>query len=488
MAINLETADAATREARLGSSVCWNGDLKEMYQCVSCGKVENRGRCFSQASMCPNGCAASNLCAIRDVAVILHGPAGCSNIGSGSTIVGHQSAARINQKYESVIYGDDMNENDTIFGAVDSLRALAKQVIETQQPKALFIINSCASAVIGEDISSLAEELKEEYDIPIGSVNCEGFKSQVWFSGVDAMDHAILKTLVKEPKEKRNVVNFINFFESERKYLSGIFGELGVKIQFLYVNSTVEEIEHLSEARATVSICSTLGTYLGHGLEQKYGVPFLKTINPMGMIGFETWFKGIAKLLGKEDKAQKVIDREREKYLPEINRLKEKTAGLKAVVAMGAGYSYEMARVLQELGIEIVWLSSGDLDPRQDGDNIPPAIDFMGRHSPYNFGTNVSDNQNFEIFNIIHEKKPDIFFSRHPGFTVWATKQNIPAVYVGDEYLAFGYRGTVAFAKMIVDAITNRSFATNLSAHATLPYTDWWLAQKHTAMYQEAEA
>jgi nitrogenase molybdenum-iron protein alpha chain len=434
--------------------------------------------------MCPNGCAAGNLTNIRDAAVIMHGPSGCSHVGNAT--VGRQAAARISARYEAVSYGDDMNEDDTIFGSIENLRELAVHVLETREPKALFIVNSCASAVIGEDIDSLVLELRQSYDIPIDNVNCEGFKSQVWFSGVDAVFHSLVNTLVKEPKEKRDVVNFINFFESERKYLSEIFGRLGVKLQFLMTNSTVDEIGHLAEARATVTICSTLGTYLGHALEQKYGVPFLKTINPMGMTGFDTWFMGIAKLLNKEDEAREVIEEERAKYLPGIMAAKKKTEGLRAVVAMGAGYSWEMARVLQELGIEILSLSSGHYDPRQDGDNIPPAIEFMCRNSPNNFAANVSDNQNFEVFNIIHRHKPDIFFSRHPGFTVWATKQHIPAVYVGDEYLAMGYKGTLALANMIIDSVTNRSFEENLAAHAKLPYTSWWLEQDHTAIYKEA--
>lgn len=484
MAINLELKDSQIREDRLGSTVCWSGDLSEFERCTGCGKFEGRERKFSQAGICPNGCAAGNLFSIRDVAVIMHGPAGCSHVGTAT--VGRQAAARISKNYDAIGYGDDMNEKDTIFGAIEDLRKLAEKVIEERKPKALFIVNSCASAVIGEDIDSLVSELKERYDIPIDNVNCEGFKSQVWFSGVDAVFHSIVKTLVKPPKEKRDVINFINFFESERSYLTEIFGRLGVKLQFLMVNSSVEEIEHLSESRATVTVCSTLGTYLGNALEQKYGVPFLKTINPMGMKGFETWFLGIAKILDKEAEAQAIIDAEKEKYLPQIEEIKKKTAGLKAVLAMGAGYSWEMARVLGELGIEILSLSSGHIDPRQDGDNIPPAIEYMLKNTANNFTTNISDNQNFEVFNLIHTKKPDIFFSRHPGFTVWATKQNIPAVYVGDEYLALGYKGTLALARMVIDAVTNRSFETNLARHAKVPYTNWWLSQEHSVMQREA--
>jgi nitrogenase molybdenum-iron protein alpha chain len=486
MATNLDLKHSETREHRLDSTVCWSGNLQEMSECnSSCGGVRkrNKERRFSQAGMCPNGCAAGILLGIRDIAVILHGPAGCSQLGAPT--FRHQAASRINASYESYSYGDDMNENDTIFGAIDALKKLAEDILQNRKPQALFIINSCASAVIGEDIDSLIENLKSKYDTPIDNINCEGFKSQIWFSGTDATYHSVVKTLVKEPKEKRDVVNIINFFESERGYLSDIFGRLGVKLQFLLFNSTVEEVEHLSEARATVAVCSTLGTYLGNALEQKYGVPFLKTINPMGMKGFETWFKGVAEILGKEEQASEIIEQEKAKYLPQIEEIKKKTTGLKAVLAMGAGFSFEIARVLQELGIEILSLSAGHYDPEHDGGNSPPATEFMCNNSRSNFQINVSDNQNFEIFNIIHQKQPDIFFSRHPGFTVWATKQNVPAVYVGDEYLAMGYKGTLVFANMIVNAITNRSFETNLATHTKLPYSSWWLNQDYKIMHKE---
>jgi nitrogenase molybdenum-iron protein alpha chain len=484
MPINLGTKDANTREQRLGSTVCWEGSLQGIGGCSSCGSGKNKERRFTQAGMCPNGCAAAGFLGIRDIAVIMHGPAGCSYLGTST--VGHLAAASIGQRYDSFAYGDDMDENDTIFGAIDTLRDLAEDVIENHKPKALFIVNSCASAVIGEDIDNLVSELKERYEeLPIGNINCEGFKSQVWFSGTDAVHHALVNTLVKPPKEKRDVVNIINFFESERSYLSEIFGKLGVRLQFLILNSSMEEIEHLSEARATVAVCSTLGTYLGNALEQKFGVPFLKSVNPMGMKGFENWLLGVAKVLDKEVEAQKVIEEERGKYLPKIEEIKKKTTGLKAVLAMGAGFSFEMARVLQELGIEILSLSAGHFDPKHDGDNPPPATEFVRQNPENDFPTNVSDNQNFEIFNIIHQKQPDIFFSRHPGFTVWAIKQNIPAVYVGDEYLAMGDKGTYVLASMIIDAITNRSFEANLAAHSKIPYTSWWLDQDYRSNFKE---
>ena len=51
---------------------------------------------------------------------------------------------------------------------------------------------------------------------------------------------------------------------------------------------------------ATVSICGTLGTYLGNGLEKQYGVPYVQTLRPHGITGFEEWLRGIGKVIGKE--------------------------------------------------------------------------------------------------------------------------------------------------------------------------------------------
>ncbi len=73
--------------------------------------------------------------------------------------------------------------------------------------------------------------------------------------------------------------------------------------------------------------------------------------------------------------------------------------------------------------------------------------------------------------------KPDIYFSRHPGSTVWAIKQGYAALFVADEYMIFGYEGTLNFAKSILDTIKNRSFEKSLAARIKLPYTKWWYEQ-----------
>ncbi|MBP2032928.1 nitrogenase molybdenum-iron protein alpha chain [Clostridium algifaecis] len=480
MAINLNTAVTSTRESRLGAITGYSGDLYEL--CGSgCRNLSNKERAFSQSSSCNAGCALNQLAGIRDVAIINHAPSGCTAMAANKSVNNSQMAEKRGIINNTVFVGTDMNEEDTVFGATVSLKEIAKKIYDRYKPKAIFIGTSCATGIIGEDVDSVVEELKEEIPVPIAAVHCEGFRSRVWASGFDASDHAVLTSIVKPPAKKNNVINFKNFYESARQEITDIFSNFGVKPIFFYQNSTVEELEHLSESLATVCICGTLGTYLGNGLEQKYGVPYIKTINPLGVTGFETWLRQIGKTIGKEEEVEKYIDQERQKYIPKIEEVKKQLKGLRAVLGMGPGYTFEVSRVLQELGIEVVWAAAWHYDRKHDGDNNPPAAKYLLENSPENIKVSVTEQQNYEILNILNEYKPDIYFSRHPGTTVWAIKQGVPALCVNDEYMIFGYRGTLNFAYSVLDTIKNRSFEKNLASKVKLPYTDWWYKQNSAA-------
>jgi nitrogenase molybdenum-iron protein alpha chain len=478
----LKKPSSNVREARLGSITGYHGCVSDLCAKSGCGALKNRERCFSQSSMCLSMCAIGQLLAIRDVAVIYHAPAGCCATAAGTHILSSQIAARIGEENRSVLVGTDLDENDTVFGAIEGLRKIALETYRVHKPCALFLASSCVSGIIGEDIDTLADELRDELGIPVESVHCEGFKSRIWASGFDVADHAVLRAIVKPPKEKRPVINFKNFFESERRQITEIFAEFGLRPQFLYMNSTVEELEHLSESLATVCVCGTLGTYIGNGLEEQYGVPYIRTINFSGVDGFETWLRKIGEVTGKQNEVESYIQRERAIYLPEIHKLKKELEGKTAVIGMGPGYTYEVSRTLQELGVKTVWAAAWHFDYKYDNGQNPPALEYLKEHAPNDIKLSVADMQNYEIMNILNDCKPDFYFSRHPGSTVWAIKQGVCAVYFADEYFAFGYKGTLNFARYIVDCMKNRSFEKNLAARIKLPYTDWWYKQASDAM------
>lgn len=486
MAINFDISDIGTREDRLGSITGYVGNLQDLASKTNCGTLKGCSRCFSQSSTCLSSCALAQLAGIRDIAVIHHGPSGCSTTGTQVYNVTRQVAEKRGIVNNSVYIGTDMSEQDTIFGASDTLQHIILETYRRYHPKAIFVSSSCASGIIGEDIDSVVDEVRDEIDIPIGAVHCEGFKSRIWATGFDISDHAVLTTIVQPPKQKRNTINFKNFYESARNEIIDIFKNFDVEPTFLYANATVDELSHMSEALATVCICGTLGNYLGNGLEEKYGVPYVRSINPLGIVGFETWLREIGKTIQKEKEVEAYIERERAIYIPQIEEVKKELKGLRAVLGMGPGYTFEVSRVLHELGIEVVWAAAWHYDKNYENGEAPPSMEYLLENNP-NFECSVADQQNFEVLNILNKHQPDLYLSRHPGSTVWAIKQGIPALFVADEYMIFGYKHTLEFAHTVLDTIRNRSFEKNLAKRVKLPYTDWWYQQETGLFLQNNE-
>ncbi|MDR3315828.1 MAG: hypothetical protein LBS98_05055 [Coriobacteriales bacterium] len=483
MTINLKVSQVPPREQRLGSVTGYAGDLQDLVSQARCGSLESRDRCFKQTSTCVS-CALFGLTTIKDVAVVNHAPAGCSAIGIGVQVMNRQLAARRGTTNNSVIIGTGMDEADTVFGATDSLKEIILQVYERYHPRAIFIGTSCVTGIIGEDIDSVADELSQELPVPVKPVHCEGFRTHIWIGGQDVVGHTVLNTFVKPPKVKTNKINFINFFESARDEIIETFGKFGLEPVFLMVNSTVEELEHLSEAICTTSMCGTLGTYLGNALEQEYGVPYVRTLNPSGVTGYETFLREIGRVTGRSEPIEEHIAEQRELYINQIEELKKKLKGLRVVIGMGPGYALEIARVVDELGMEVVWNTSWHFDTNYDNGEVPPAAAYLADKG-LNFGMSVSDQQNYELLNVINTYKPDLYLSRHTGTTVWAIKQGVPALCVADEYMIYGHKRVLEFGQAVLDTINNRSFEVNLARRTKLPYTDWWYQQKPTALLRE---
>ncbi len=485
MSINIDNIEAATRENRLGAITGYRGTIKDMVGKASCCSLKNRERCFSQTSACSLGCAQGYLSGIIDAAIVNHAPIGCASDAVYGNTVNKWGEKVRGWKHRNINFiSTNMTEEDTVFGAADKLKEAIREAYRRFKPKAVFITTSCVSGVIGEDIKSILDELKEEIPAVLAPVFCEGFKSKVWASGFDAAFHAILTSIVKPPKEKTNKINMINFRGSAREEITSILSRLGLEPVFLAPFSTVEELSKISQSAASISICGTLGSYLGNGLEEQYGVPYIKTLQPHGIAGMESWLKGLGKAVGGEDKIEEYISEQNEKIKPDLDYIRSKLKGRTAVVGMGPSFGHNYIRVLRELGIDVIWGATWHFDQQYDHGTCPESALRLSEDN-YDLPVSVGDQQNFELLNLLGKLKPDLYISRHGGSAVWATKMGIASVMVADEYSAFGFKGIVDFGYRLIDAVANRNLAKNLARRAKLPYTEWWLGQDSFKFLQE---
>lgn len=129
------------------------------------------------------------------------------------------------------------------------------------------------------------------------------------------------------------MINVISF--QHRFVYESVFRQMGLRPNHIVPLSTIEQLERISEAAATVQYCQTLGTYLAAGLEQHFGVPEVKAAAPFGLRASDELLREIGRIFHKEAEAEQVIRSEREKIAEDLAYLRGRLSGKTAFIAAG---------------------------------------------------------------------------------------------------------------------------------------------------------
>jgi len=475
--INIKIPEVQIREVRLGSITGFEGTAGELVKCARAGTLQDSTRSFSQCMGCSSGHAFCQLSMITDAVIINHAPVGCSGDFFGFNFV--YRVGQMERDLPSVIgryFNTNIEERDTIFGATEKLEATIREVYERIKPNAIFVTTSCASAIIGDDVESVVNDLTIELGIPVVGCYCEGFRSKIWTTGFDSAYHSIVRKIVKPPRKKTNKVNIINFWGAH--IFDDLLRPLGYEPSYVVPFSTVAELEYISEAAATIQICPTLGTYIGAALEQIYGVPEIKAPPAYGIAGTDKWLRELGKVLDRQEEVEEIIKKEHARVLPLLEEYREKLKGKTAYITAGAAHGHSLIALLRELDISVKGAAIFHHDPIYD--NGDPTSDALA-HDVNTYGDvpnfNVCNKQAYELVNILNRVRPDIMIARHGGMTLWGAKLGVPTLLIGDEHFGFGYQGILNYAERMLETLDNTEFVTNLAKHSSMPYTKWWLEQ-----------
>lgn len=192
-----------------------------------------------------SGCSVSGALSvsafIKDAISIVHGPAGCAHQASSL----FHSAMLANERFDiPYIYTSGLLENQIIFGGEDKLRDSIKEAVSSD-PSAVFIIGTCISGTIGDDIDSVC---KENRGIPVINLNTAGFLGDSFdtgfFNAIKGVSELI--TPGDEKTLTANIVGEKNLeFEVEENFteIKRLLDLLGIDVNLRFVRDiTVDEI------------------------------------------------------------------------------------------------------------------------------------------------------------------------------------------------------------------------------------------------------
>ncbi|MEA3288664.1 MAG: nitrogenase component 1, partial [Campylobacterota bacterium] len=175
-------------------------------------------------------------------------------------------------------YCTDITTNDVIFGGHKKLEESIEYIIEHKDPKAIFVYETCVTAMIGDDMDNICNRMQEKHQRPIVVVHAPGFVGSKNL-GSRLGGEAVLDQLIgtKEPKEIHpygiNLIGEYNVTGDMWQY-TPILEKIGIKVvSTLAGDGRIEDIQTAHTAKLNVIVCAKSLVTLVRKMEERYNIP-----------------------------------------------------------------------------------------------------------------------------------------------------------------------------------------------------------------------
>ena len=232
-----------------------------------------------------NGCALhgalQTVQEIEGVVPVVHANAGCGVIN----YLANKSAGNGVSRYSGFATpGTAAQERHVIFGGASRLREQIKNTIKVVNGDLYVILNSCESAMVGDDVDAMTREIVEQGE-PVVDTLIAGFNGGSHY-GYEHVLGDILKTIDGVKKnEKQTDSKLINIFglvpgkdpywQGNLEEIKRIFNGVGLKVNLFFgVYGGVEDLVNAKNAAASI-VFSRWGELPAKLLKEKFDVPYI---------------------------------------------------------------------------------------------------------------------------------------------------------------------------------------------------------------------
>ncbi len=326
-----------------------------------------------------HGCAfsgAMSICTqLADCICIAHGPNSCSHIT-------YQSLTSVPRRFLlergvvlplqtcPPVVSSEMNEGVMIFGGIEELRRKIAEA-KARKPKIIFILTTCPSGIIGDDIESVRD--MEDGDTKIIPILTDGNLQGDYLQGILMAYTEIARSIIDPnvaPEE--NLVNIVaekpetNAREESFRYVKEILDRFGIGVNCHFLCETSgDEIRGFK--RAGLNLLAW-GDYTGRTLktflQDEFGSEFLDGAFPIGFEESCRWVRALGERFGKGEMVAPILSEYEKRYRAEIAAIKPHLKGKRL---MAVTYNHDIDWILQtaaDLEMEIAFV--GILNFSQD--------------------------------------------------------------------------------------------------------------------------
>lgn len=386
---------------------------------------------------------------MKNVIHLSHGPVGCT-YDTWQTKRYVSDDGNFQLKYT---FASDMKEAHVVFGAEKMLK---KNIIEAfkafPEIHNMNLYQTCASALIGDDMNAIAEEVMEEMPgKKIFVCNSPGFAGPSQSGGHHKINMQFLNQWVGtgEPEiYSKHVINYIGEYniQGDQEIMKDYFHRMGIQILATFTgNGRFDDLRCLHKAQLNVLECARSAEYICDELRVRYGIPRMD----IDGFGFEATADSLMKIgyfFGLEDRAKQIIEEEYARWKPELDWYAARLQGIRMCLWPGGSKLWHWAHMLKtEMGINVVsvYTKFGHQGDMEKG---------VSRCEPGALA--IDDPNELEGLEAMYELKPDLIMTgKRPGEV--AKKIRVPYLNVHGYHNGpyKGFEGWVRLARDIYNCV-----------------------------------
>ncbi|ABK16710.1 nitrogenase molybdenum-iron protein alpha chain [Syntrophobacter fumaroxidans] len=308
------------------------------------------------------GCKGVVLGPTRDLVNLTHGPIGCGFYSWLTRRNQTRPATPEEANFMPYCFSTDLQDEDIVFGGEKKLRAAILEAYDIFHPKAISIFATCPVGLIGDDIHTVAKEMKERLGINVFAFSCEGYKGVSQSAGHHIANNGIFKHVVglddtsREGKYRINLLGEYNIggdaFEIER-----VLEKCGITLVATFSgNSTYEQFASSHMADLNTVMCHRSINYVAEMMERKFGIPWIKT-NFIGAGSAAKSLRKIAKYFEDRelsDRVEEIIAEEMVEVEKVQAEVRARCEGKLAMLFVGGSRAHHYQDLFAEIGMRTI--------------------------------------------------------------------------------------------------------------------------------------
>ena len=413
----------------------------------------------STAGGCAFDGAQIALLPIADVAHIVHGSIACA--GSSWDNRGTRTSG---PRLFRIGMTTDLTEQDVIMGRGEKrLFHSIKQAIETYQPAAVFVYNTCVPALIGDDVEAVCKAAQERWNTPVVPVDAAGFygtKNLGNRIAGESMVKYVCGTREPDPLPegtaregiKVHDVSLIGEYNiaGELWHVLPLLDELGLRVLCtLSGDARFREVQTMHRAEVNMMVCSKAMINVARKLQEAFGTAWFEG-SFYGVRDVSQALRDFARIIDDPDLTQRteaLIAREEARIDELLQPWRERLRGKRVLLYTGGGKSWSVIAALQDLGMQVVATGT----KKSTEEDKARIRELMGEDAIM-----LEDGNPRKLIDLVRDKQVDVLIAGGRNLYT-ALKARIPFLDINQErdFGYAGYTGMVELAKQLVLTIEN---------------------------------